>query len=88
MRASPTPVRLASALLLSSACLLVASCGTVLKAAGFPPQAMRPTPPEGLEQTAAAVGARLAEASVQLSDGQSAPLVGPPTAIVFYRGHW
>ena len=88
MRASSTPVRLASALLLSSACLLVASCGTMLKAAGFPPQAMRATPPEGLEQSAAAVGTRLAAATVPLSDGQSAKLLGPPTAIVFYRGQW
>ena len=88
MRPSQLPVRPASALLLSSVFLLVASCGTLLKAAGYPPQAMRAAPPEGLEQSAAAVGTQLAAATVPLSEGQAAPLLGAPTAIVFYRGQW
>mgnify|MGYP001357910884 CR=1 FL=1 len=66
----------------------LAGCAAALKAAGFPPQALRKAPPAGVEGTALAVGATAPDVTVPLTDGTTAGVRGAPTVLLFYRGHW
>jgi hypothetical protein len=70
------------------ALVLLAGCASVLKAAGYPPEATRKTPPTGVEDSALKVGAVAPDVSVPLTDGTSAALRGSRTALLFYRGSW
>lgn len=69
------------------AVLVLVGCAPVIKAAGFPPEARRQTPPEGLEQ-ALAIGAIAPDRSVPMTDGTRVSLRGSNTVLLFYRGQW
>ncbi len=71
---------------------LTSGCSLMFRAAGFPPEAMRATPPVGIEARALPVGQVLPAA--KLSDDLGLPvdltatLAKGPTVVVFYRGAW
>ena len=67
--------------------LTVSGCAAVLKAGGYPPEAMRKSAPAEIGQ-ALAVGAPAPALKILLTDGTTAELRGTPTVLVFYRGHW
>lgn len=78
--------------LLVVAAVVAAGCAPVMKAAGFPPEATRPTPPSALEQSALKVGDKAPDVRVMTSSGEpwslENALTSGPAVIVFYRGHW
>lgn len=69
------------------ATLAISGCATIYKAAGFPPEATRKTPPTGLAG-ALGVSDPVPARAVLLTDGTQVSLVGQPLALIFYRGQW
>lgn len=64
------------------------ACGPVLRAAGFPPEATRKSPPEGIETRALKGGDEFP--SLELA-GTTGTIAFPLTVrhiVVFYRGSW
>ncbi len=73
-----------------SAAVVAVSCSALLKIAGYPPEAMRATPPKEMASEALAVGSKVPSVKLTLSDGRTASLPGSDGAVVlvFYRGQW
>ena len=85
--------RRASARLFTGLMLLfLSACGTVLQAAGYPPEAMRRTAPEGIEERAPSVGAMAPAVELRSHEGERYSLdtarTKGPVVVLFYRGHW
>ena len=57
-------------------------------AACFPPQAMRKSPPVGIERRAIAVGAAFPKVEVETTQGVLGLESGKRHVLVFYRGDW
>jgi hypothetical protein len=65
---------------------------TLLLMAMAVPNPTRPTPPEGIEARALAVGAEAPEVALPTAQGGTwslhESLRSGPAVLVFYRGHW
>ncbi len=99
MRSNPTwlpqpraaTVRVAVALTALLALLTLPSCSALLSSAGYPPEARRNTPPEGIEARAAAVGKRAPTIAISDDKGAFIAIGGErlkPQLVLFYRGAW
>ncbi len=64
----------------------------LLMAMAAVPNPTRPTPPEGIETRALAVGAEAPEVALSAAHGGTwslrESLQSGPAVLVFYRGHW
>ena len=71
---------------------VLAACGPCLSALGYPPEALREAPPEGLTLRALAVGQSAPDFELPATIGErwrlSARPEGNSAVLVFYRGHW
>lgn len=66
----------------------VAACGLVLRAAGYPPEAARKSPPPGIEQRVLGIGSAAPEINASSTAGRFAMAEGRRHVLVFYRGAW
>ncbi len=70
------------------------ACGPLLQAAGYPPEALRETPPEGIEKRSPKVGAKapvpVGAGALQLHSTQGKWSLASEELqlLVFYRGAW
>jgi hypothetical protein len=73
-----------------SAAVIAVSCSALLKMAGYPPEAMRATPPTEMASAALAVGSQAPSMRLTLSDGRTVSVPGGEgsSILVFYRGQW
>jgi hypothetical protein len=66
-------------------------CG-VLTLFGYPPHALRRTPPPDIDSRVVAIGVAAPQFTLPKSDGTSwalaDALVRGPVVLLFYRGHW
>jgi hypothetical protein len=64
----------------------------LLMAMAAVPNPTRPTPPEGIEARALAVGAEASEVALPTAQGGTwslhEALRSGPAVLIFYRGHW
>ena len=66
----------------------LAACSVVLPLLGYPPEATRESPPQGIEQAALPVGAAAPNIERQSTEGPWHLTPGETQLLVFYRGHW
>lgn len=89
MNSPPAPV---APLALAAVALALAGCGLALSAAGYPPEALRKTPPAGIEGRVRQIGTTAPGFSLTAADGTTRSLKSllarGPAVIVFYRGPW
>ena len=63
-------------------------CGMMLRAAGFPLEARRKSPPSGIETRAVKVGAEFPRLELPGTAGTVGFEKGKRHIVVFYRGSW
>lgn len=81
----------ATALAAVAVVAIAIGCGSVMRAAGYPPEARRKAPPTTIETTAAKVGDRAPKTALAMTGGTwrlADALSTGPAILVFYRGHW
>ncbi len=85
MRTSPSSGRMIAIL----ACVAqVAGCSLMLRAAGYPPEATRKSPPSGIESRALAAGAAFPRTVLTATTGDVRFEPGKRHVLIFYRGAW
>ncbi len=82
-----------AAIIISGAAVLACvvqlfACGVGLRAAGFPPEATRKSPPSGIEARALKVGADFPRIELAATTGAVGFEKGKRHIVVFYRGSW
>ncbi len=76
-------------ILAASSLLAVAiGCGAVAQVAGFPPEVMRRSPPEGIEDRALATDQPAPPLSLPSTGGGFELAANGHYLLLFYRGHW
>ena len=78
-------MRTQQGLAVTAVSLQLAACAAAF---GFPPEAMRKSPPAGIENRALAVGAPFPRLTVRSTAGDVRFTSGTRYALVFYRGDW
>ena len=74
-----------------AAAVLILGCGSLLQIAGYPPEALRNSPPPGIETTALQVGAVAPDLTLTDTDGVKRKLGGASErlrVVAFFRGSW
>lgn len=68
--------------------LQVLACSVVLQAAGYPPEATRKSPPQGIEERVLKKGAAMPPVTLASTKGDLSFEKGKRHVLVFYRGAW